>query len=308
MSRSCQKEIIEAITSQVIKAILFASLAMQQRAITSDYQPDSFGMLLKQWRNQRGFSQLDLAVTSQVSQRHISFLESGRAKPSQEMVLQLAAFLEIPLRQQNLMLTAAGFAPIYAETDLSAPEIASVRKAIDFMLRKQEPYPAFVIDRYWNLLLTNGAADRLLAAFIEPDKLQTLFYVDGKINLMRVIFHPQGLRPFIVNWEDFANHLLQRVHRSAAAENEGDRSTVLLKELMNYPGVANIWQISNLAAPNTLLLAIHLKRNALELQFFSTIATLGTSYDITLQELRIECLFPADEATEYNWSQTGTER
>ena len=175
------------------------------------------------------------------------------------------------------------------------------------MVQKQEPYPAFVVDRYWNLLLTNGAADRLLAAFIDPNKLHTLFYVDGKINLMRVIFHPQGLRPFIVNWEDFAHHLLQRVHRSAVAEGEGDRSTALLKELMNYPGVANIWHSSNRATPNTLLLAIHLKRNALELQFFSTIATLGTSYDITLQELRIECLFPADEATEYNWKQTGND-
>jgi transcriptional regulator with XRE-family HTH domain len=275
---------------------------MQQREIASNHESDSFGMFLKQWRNQRGFSQLDLAVTSEVSQRHISFLESGRAKPSQEMVLQLAACLEIPLRQQNLMLSAAGFAPIHTETDLSAPEIASVRKALDFMLQKQEPYPAFIVDRYWNLLLTNGAANRLLAAFIEPTKLQTLFYIDGKINLMRVIFHPQGLRPFIVNWEDFANHLLQRVHRSAATESEGDRSTALLKELMNYPGVADIWHISNRVTPNTLLLAIHLKRNALELKFFSTIATLGTSYDITLQELRIECLFPADEATEYNWS------
>jgi transcriptional regulator with XRE-family HTH domain len=301
MSRSCQKQIIEAITSQVIKAILFASLAMQQRAITSDYQPDSFGMLLKQWRNQRGFSQLDLAVTSQVSQRHISFLESGRAKPSQEMVLQLAAFLEIPLRQQNLMLTAAGFAPIYAETDLSAPEIASVRKALDFMLRKQEPYPAFAIDRYWNLLLTNNAADRLLAAFIEPDKLQTLFYLDGKINLMRVIFHPQGLRPFIVNWEDFANHLLQRVHREALFKEQSQQSIALLDELMSYPGVAEILHSSNRASQNTLLLTVQLKRNDLELQFFSTIATLGTTYDITLQELRIEFLFPADEATEGNW-------
>lgn len=291
---------------------------MQQRAITSSQQPDSFGMLLKQWRNQRGFSQLDLALTSQVSQRHISFLESGRAKPSQDMVLQLAAFLEIPLRQQNLMLSAAGFAPIHSETDLSAPEIASVRKALDFMLHKQEPYPAFAIDRYWNLLLTNDAADRLLAAFIDRETLQTQFYQDGKVNLMRVMFHPQGLRPFVVNWEDFAGHLLQRVHREAMstsfsaigesaqkelimANGQSDRSVELFSELMSYPGVSDIWRTSNRVAANTLLLTVHLKRNLLELQFFSTIATLGTSYDITLQELRIECLFPADEATEQNW-------
>jgi transcriptional regulator with XRE-family HTH domain len=274
---------------------------MLQRAIAADHQPDSFGTILKQWRNQRGFSQLDLAITSQVSQRHISFLESGRAKPSREMVLQLATVLEIPLRQQNLMLTAAGFAPIHTETDLSAPEMTSIRKALDFMLRQQEPYPAIVVDRYWNLLLTNNAATRLLTAFIDPDQLQTRFYLDGKINLMRVMFHPQGLRPYIANWEDFANDLLQRLHREALAEGESEQSTALFNELMSYPGVSEIWHTSNRAAQNTLLLTIHLKRNAFELQFFSTIATLGTPYDITLQELRIECLFPADETTEQNW-------
>lgn len=266
-------------------------------------QTHSFGTLLKHWRNQRGFSQLDLAVTSQVSQRHISFLESGRAKPSREMVMQLATVLEIPLRQQNLMLTAAGFAPIHAETDLSAAEMTSVRKAIDFMLRQQEPYPAIVVDRYWNLLLTNHAATRLLNAFIDPDQLQAYFYRDGKINLMRVMFHPQGLRPFVMNWKDFAGHLLQRLHREAMAEGESEQSIALLNELMSYSGVSEIWHTSNQTAQNALLLTVHLKRDALELKFFSTIATLGTPYDITLQELRIECLFPADEATERNWQQ-----
>lgn len=280
----------------------------------------TFGMLLKQWRTLRSFSQLELSLASQVSQRHISFLESGRANPSQEMVLELAAVLEVPLRQQNLMLTAAGFAPIHTETDLSAPEMTAIRKALDFMLHKQEPYPAFAIDRYWNLLLTNDAADRLLAAFIDLETLQSQFCRDGKINLMRVIFHPEGLRSFVVNWEDCAGHLLRRVHREAMstslsaigesvreeliiADGKSDRSVELFYELMSYPGVSDIWRTSNRVAANTLLLTVHLKKNLLELQFFSTIATLGTSYDITLQELRIECLFPADEATEQNWQQ-----
>lgn len=276
---------------------------MQQRPISFDYQPDSFGTLLKHWRNHRSLSQLDLALTSQVSQRHISFLESGRAKPSREMVLQLATVLEIPLRQQNLMLSAAGFAPIHAETDLSAPEMTSVRKALDFMLRQQEPYPAIVIDRYWNLLLTNDAATRLLTTFLDPDQLQARFCRDGKINLMRVMFDSQGLRPFVVNWEEFAGHLLQRLHREALVEGEGEQSTELLNELMSYQGIPEIWQTSNRVAQNALLLTVHLKRNDVELQFFSTIATLGTPYDITLQELRIECLFPVDEATEQNWNQ-----
>jgi len=276
---------------------------MQQRTNASNPTLDSFGLLLKQWRSQRGFSQLDLAVTSQVSQRHISFLESGRAKPSREMVLQLAEVLEIPLRQQNLMLTAAGFAPIHAETDLSAPEMASIRKAIDFMLRQQEPYPAIVVDRYWNLLLTNHAANRLLNAFIAPEELQARFYRDGKVNLMRAMFHPQGFRPFVINWDDFSVHLLQRLHREAIAEGESEQSKTLLNELMSYPGIAEVWQPSTRTTQNAMLLTVHLKRGNLELEFFSTIATLGTPLDITLQELRIECLFPANDSTEHHWKQ-----
>lgn len=264
----------------------------------------SFGLLLKQWRSQRGFSQLDLAVTSQVSQRHISFLESGRARPSREMVLQLATVLEIPLRQQNLMLTAAGFAPIHTETDLSSPEMTPVRRALDFMLRQQEPYPGIVVDRYWNLLLANDAATQLLSAFIALEDLQTRFYRDGKINLMRAMFHPQGFRPFLVNWDDFSGHLLHRLHRETIAEGESEQSKALLDELISYPGIAQNWQSSDPTTQNSLLLTIHLKKTDLELQFFSTIATLGTPYDITLQELRIECLFPANESTEENWKRS----
>jgi transcriptional regulator with XRE-family HTH domain len=268
----------------------------------------SFGALLKQWRGQRGISQLDLAVSSEVSQRHISFLESGRAKPSRDMVLELANVLEVPLRQQNLMLTAAGFAPIHTETDLSAPEMSSIRKALDFILRQQEPLPALVVDRYWNLLLPNQGATRLLNAFIAPDELQTRFGMDGKINLMHVAFHNLGLRPFIVNWEECAGHMLQRIYREASSVGESAQSSMLFQELLSYPGVSEMWNASQRrdASPresphNTLLLTLHLRRNDLDWQFFTTIATLGTPYDITLQELRIECLFPADEATERAW-------
>lgn len=304
MSQSWQKGIIKTITCQVIKVIIFASLIMQQHLIACEHQPDSFGTLLRQWRDLRNFSQLDLALSSEVSQRHISFLESGRAKPSQEMVLQLATVLEIPLRQQNLLLSAAGFAPIHTETDLSAPEMAPVRKAIDLMLCQHEPYPAFAIDRYWNLLLTNQGATRLLAAFIAPEQLRSLFYADGKINLMRVMFHPQGLRQFIVNWESIASHALQRLHRETLVERDSDFSTALLNELMSDPDIERIWQTERRrTAQHALLLSVHLQRDELELKFFSTIATLGTPYDITLQELRIECMFPADDATERHWQQ-----
>ncbi|MEN9521582.1 MAG: hypothetical protein RLZZ381_4170 [Cyanobacteriota bacterium] len=264
-------------------------------------ETNSFGILLKQWRDRRKLSQLDLSLKSEVSQRHISFLESGRAKPSREMILELATALEIPLRQQNLMLTSAGFAPIHTETDLSAPEMTSVRKALDFMLCQQEPYPAIVVDRYWNLLLTNNGATRLLTTFIDSNKLQKLFCVDGKINLMRAVFHSQGLRPFIVNWEEFVVHLLERLHREAKLSGESEQSNLLFNELMSYPDVSSLWNSSNQTAQNTLLFTINLKKNDLHWQFFTTIATLGTPYDITLQEIRIECLFPADEATEQSW-------
>lgn len=286
---------------------------MPQPAL-SPHQPSSFGMLLKQWRSKRGFSQLELSLASEVSQRHISFLESGRSKPSREMVLALATVLEVPLRQQNLLLTTAGFAPIHTETDLSAPEMAVVRKAVDFMLLKQEPYPAFAIDRYWNLLLANDAAKRLLTAFIDLETLQAQFTQDGRVNLLRVMFHPQGLRPFVVNWAEAAGQLLRRVQQEAqdslvkVDRKHGDTinkdgSIELFEELMAYPDVTELWQSANRALPNTLLLAVHLNRDELELKFFSTIATLGTAADITLQELRIECMFPADAATEHDWQQ-----
>jgi transcriptional regulator with XRE-family HTH domain len=280
----------------------------QSTAPPHNLQSESFSLLLKQWRSQRGFSQLDLAIAGQVSQRHISFLESGRAKPSREMVLQLATVLEIPLRQQNLMLSAAGFAPIHAETDLSAPEMLSIRKALDFMLRQQEPYPAIVIDRYWNLLLPNTAATKFLATFIDLEHLQQHFGQEGAINLMRVMFDPQGLRPFVKNWHDVAIHLLQRLHREAIAEGESERSAALLKALMEYPGVAEMWKTSSATSQNALLLTVQLQREELSLEFFSTIATLGTPYDITLQELRIECLFPADDVAEQIWRQNAESR
>jgi transcriptional regulator with XRE-family HTH domain len=266
-------------------------------------QPNSFGIILKQWRDRRSLSQLDLALVSQVSQRHISFLESGRAKPSQEMVLQLATVLEIPLRHQNLMLSSAGFAPIHSETDLSAPEMTSVCKAINFMLHQQEPYPAIVIDRYWNLLLTNQGAARLLSTFIDPDKLQSLFCIEGKINLMRVVFDHQGLRPFIVNWEEVARHLLQRTYREANSSIESEQSALLFNELLSYPDASELWNTSSHSEQHTLLLTMHLKKSNLNWQFFSTIATLGTPYDITLQEIRIECFFPTDAETENDWKK-----
>ena len=264
-------------------------------------QSDSFGEVLKKWRNLRNLSQLDLALISQVSQRHISFLESGRAQPSQKMILKLATVLEVPLRQQNLMLSLAGFAPIHTETDLSSPEMELICKALNFVLSQQEPYPAIVVDRYWNLLMSNQGATTLLETFISAEKLQRIFCINNKVNLMRVMFDEQGLRPYILNWDTCAGHLLRRVNREANSSIVNEKYNSLFEELMSYPDIASLWDSLTLSMQNELVLSVQLRKDNLDLSFFSTIATLGTPYDITLQEIRIECLFPADEITENNW-------
>ena len=258
----------------------------------------TFGNLLKYWRKQRNFSQLDLAVFSDVSQKHISFLESGRANPSQEMILQLATVLDIPLREQNVMLTAAGFAPIYSERDLSSPEFEPIRKALDFILLSQTRSPILIMDRYWNLIQTNPVSQQLMNWLINPEDLNK-FYIDEKINLMRLMFHPQGLKPFVANWEEIASHLIKRVYREAITNGNNQQPMQLYEELQTYPDVPQLWK-SHSHTWQLPLLSVNFLKDGLNLNFFSAIATLGTPHDIMLQELRIETLFPADELTQKN--------
>src|SRR5258708_2276946 len=197
-------------------------------------QPDMFGPMLRAWRRRRGASQLALALQSGVSQRHVSFLESGRAKPSREMVVQLSTALDVPLRQRNTMLLAAGFAPAYRETSLAAPELAAVRKAIDHMLKQQEPYPAVVIDRLWNLIQANEAAN----AF-------TIFLFEGPppapppgkpANLLRWLLDPKALRGKISNWEEVARHLGSTTYAENLADGGQPQALAIIAEIMAYPG------------------------------------------------------------------------
>jgi transcriptional regulator with XRE-family HTH domain len=251
------------------------------------------GRLLKQWRERRRMSQLGLAVEAEISTRHLSFLETGRAQPSRDMLLLLARALEVPLRGRNELLTAAGYAPIYRETPLDAPQMAQVRRGLDFLLRQQEPYPALVLDRHWNILLTNEATGRVMGCFLDPAAAAAT----GAPNAMRLCYHPQGLRPFIVNWEATAAAFIQWLHRDLL--RTGDAETrVLLDELDAYPDVPREWRRLDLDASTAPFLAIELRRGDVRLSFFTTLASLGTPYDITLHELRIECFFPADEATD----------
>jgi transcriptional regulator with XRE-family HTH domain len=253
----------------------------------------AFGPLLRQWRARRRLSQLALALEASISSRHVSFLETGRARPSREMVLLLAQALDVPLRERNQLLTGAGYAPIYRETGMDAPDMAQVRRALDLVLRQQEPYPALALDRHWNVLKVNQGSARLQAAFLDPAAA-----APGPPNAMRLMFHPRGFRPFIRNWEATAASLIQWLHRDAVSGFGDAETRGLLEELLSYPDVPRHWRTMDLEASTAPFLLIEFCKSDLTLRYFTTLTTLGTPHNITLQELRIECFFPADEATE----------
>jgi transcriptional regulator with XRE-family HTH domain len=238
-------------------------------------------------------SQLALALEADISSRHLSFMETGRSRPSREMVLLLAEVLDVPPRARNDLLAAAGYAPIYRESDLDAPEMAQFRRALDFILRQQEPYPAIVLDRYWNILLANEGTGRFMGLFVVPDAIDEL----GSPNAMRLICHPEGLRPYIVNWEATAAALIQWLHRDLLRSADAGIQ-LLLDELLAYPDIPRNWRTLDLDAPSAPFLTIEMQKGMTHLKFFTTLTTLGTPYDITLHELRIESFFPADESTE----------
>src|SRR5256714_4115613 len=257
-------------------------------------EPESaFGRLLREWRSRRRVSQLDLAVEAGVSSRHVSFIETGRAQPSREMILMLARVLDVPLRDRNDLLMAAGFAAMYRATDLDSPALEQARRALDFMLRQQEPYPAIVVDRCWTILKANQGAAKLVEVFADPTAAN-----EWGGNAMRLMFHPRGLRPHIVNWEAMAAALIQWLHRDVLSGLGGAETRSLLNELLAYPDVPARWRTLDLDVSTAPFLAIEFAKGDLQLNYFSTLTSLGTPHDITLQELRIEAFFPADTATE----------
>jgi transcriptional regulator with XRE-family HTH domain len=253
------------------------------------FAPD-FAARLRQWRQQRGWSQLELAGRAEISQRHLSFLELGRAKPSREMVVRLASALDVALREHNVLLLAAGFAPIWQESDLGAPELAGVRAALDHVMAQQEPFPAVVVDRHWNLLRSNQGAVRLVEFLVGPLAPGT------PINLADALVAPDVLRPFLVNWQTVVRYFIRSVEADAAADGTTE-TAALLERLLSYPAVQAILHSGHEAAAAGPVLAMQFRKGDISLQLFTTIATLGTPRDITLQELRIECFFPADDDT-----------
>jgi len=249
-----------------------------------------FASKLRYWRQHRGWSQLELAGRADISQRHLSFLELGRAAPSRDMVLRLATTLDIPLRQHNALLIAAGFAPVWRETTLDAPELAEVREAIDLILAQQEPFPAVVLDRHWNLLRANGGAVRLVEFLAGP------LAPGAAVNLADALVGPDVLRPYLLNWAEVVRHFLRSVEADAAADGRPE-TAALLERLLSYDGVREILKPAPTPAATGPVLPMHFRKGDVSLKLFTTIATLGTPQDITAQELRIESFFPMDQDT-----------
>ena len=251
-----------------------------------------FPQLLRVWRQKRRLSQLHLALASGVSQRHVSFLESGRAHPSRDMILQLSETLEVPLRDRNQWLVAAGFAPVFSARPLDNPEMSQVMSAIRIMLAAAEPFPALAVDRAWNIRLTNASFERLNALLGEAiwDK------VGGpRRNLMRMLFHPDGVRPLITNWPAIAPLLWYRAQREAETAGGQDMKQVLA-ELAPYQDPGTLWPLESPALLPVLPMIF--EKGGMRISLFTVISTFGTALDVTAEELRIESLFPADEATD----------
>jgi transcriptional regulator with XRE-family HTH domain len=260
--------------------------------------PSNFASRLSWWRRKRSLSQLQLAMTAACSQRHISFLELGRTQPSREMVLRLSGALDLPLRQSNELLLAAGYAPVWAETDLGAAPLAPIREALDYILAQQEPYPAVVVDRRWNLIQANKGAVAMVGFLVGPIKPGTA------INLADALVGPDVLRPHLVNWSEVVRYFVRSVEADSAADATPE-TAALLDRLLNYKDVrATISQLPSIGHDGPIL-PMHFEKDHTKLRLFTTITTLGTPQDVTLQELRIESFFPMDEETRqafHKWS------
>jgi transcriptional regulator with XRE-family HTH domain len=251
----------------------------------------SVGALLQYWRKARHLSQLALANEADVSPRHVCFLETGRARPSREMVLLLATVLDVPLRERNALLLAAGFAPIYREASMDGPELGPVRAALDAILRQQEPYPAVVMNRRWDITSSNDAARRFFGFLLGRP-------AGGPGNVLRMMFDPAALRPHVVNWESVAATLVQRAQREAVGGVADPEIDALLEEIFACPDVPRRLRSAAAETPLLPIIPVQFEKEGKAFHFFSTVTMLGTPQDITVQEIRIECFFPADRRTE----------
>ncbi|MFT6556535.1 helix-turn-helix domain-containing protein [Sneathiella sp.] len=257
-----------------------------------------FGILLRRWRRVHGLSQLDLALAAESSARHISFIETGRSKPSREMVLHLCDVMELPLRERNRLLHAAGFSPAFKESPLDDEALDPIRTVLIKMLENHEPYPATVLNRRFDILMVNKAAQTIMGAVGVPMDAQ-----QEVPNALRLALHPNGLRPLIKDWKRAAGHLIQRAHRQLRGPSEDDPLAQLLEEVLSYPDIPTEWRLDDpmLDAPPVLPLEFVL--GEVTLSWITTITSFGTPQDVTAEEIMIESMFPANIETEQAFRQ-----
>jgi transcriptional regulator with XRE-family HTH domain len=242
------------------------------------------GELIREWRQRRRLSQLDLAIEADISARHLSFVETGRSRPTSQMILRLAEHLDIPLRERNALLLAGGYAPAYPRHGLDEPELAAVRTALAQILAGHQPYPALVVNRWWELADANASVAVLTAGTAE-------WLLEPPVNVLRVGLHPDGMAPRIANLAQWRGHLLDRLRRQAAATAD-PRLAELHQELSGYPGGQD-----QAPAGASVVVPLRYRYNGSELSLFSTTTVIGTPRDVTIDELAIEAFYPADQAT-----------
>jgi transcriptional regulator with XRE-family HTH domain len=257
----------------------------------SDAGLSPFGRVLRRWRGARGMSQLALATSAATSTRHLSFLETGRAQPSREMVLRLAHALDVPLRERNALLAAAGFAAFYRESALEAPAMSALSRMIEFTLARFEPFPAFLVDRHFRLLRANAAAGKALGGFVKDAPI----WREQPLNLLRLTLHPDALAPHIVNFREVAVSMLTRLERVVTSCGDDGELAALERELRALPGMP---APSSFPATLDPVMPLHLKRGELEMRLFTMLSQVGGAQDVTAAELHIETLMPADAASE----------
>lgn len=246
------------------------------------------GELLRQWRERRRLSQLELALEAEISARHLSFVETGRSMPSRDMIVLLADELEVPLRERNRLLLAGGYAPLYSEAELDSPRMAAVREAVRQVLTGHEPYPAVVVDGHWNLVDANVSV-ALFTGDVDPDLMTP------PANVLRTALHPRGMARRIINLAEWRAHLLGRLRRQISLTAD-PALTALYEELRTYPYEGQEPEIE-IPGPDQIVIPLRIRHDGKELAFFSTVATFGTPLDVTVAELLIESFFPADGVT-----------
>lgn len=254
------------------------------------YEESPFGRLVKYWRRERGKSQLTLALEAGVSARHLGFVEIGRSTPSRELVHDLAAALNVPLRERNRLLEAAGYAPMYGETPWTTLEAEPAGQALLLMLKNHEPFPAIAMDRHWDVVAANRPARALVSLFVAEPPAES-------VNFIRLMFDPAGLRPAVSNWDEVAPMLIQRVHHEALGGRDDAAARELLAGVLALPGIPERFRRARLEQGTPPVFPVVFSHGHAALSFFSAVTTLGTAQDITLQELRIEFFLPVDDET-----------